>query len=319
LCEEAAAGFAASSTDAMPDNQQQPSARYTTMLASECTFAMRRLPHRQYLLILGNGAFHQREHGSPDLTFAFNAQGQKRGLRDHIDVRMTRERLGVHRISFSSCRVETGVEELQTHVNFLLRQQTNALGCLPSAGYALLHGLWASADRIVVDGICFNPSLERPRHLAVRKPLAQAFHNWLGERRVSFQRWLIEPPSDWEWPMIGGADIANLVMSPAGNAQRVHHSEVLDALRQSSRTASLAPLASLATARVHPTADLLAASSQVRELESMFHLQRNQSYTANWWLYHDDASALIERLAGQLRLAQYLAFRLLLTQKVVPD
>lgn len=276
-------------------------------------------PHRRYLLILGNGAAYRRANGSPDLAFAFNAQGGTHGLRDHIDVRMSRDRLGEHRISFKACGVEMPAEELQTHVNFLLEQQTQELGCLPSTGYALLHGLWAGADRIAVDGICFNPSLERPSHLSTRKPLPQAFHNWLGERRVSFQRWLTEPPSDWEWPMIDGADTANFVMSPAGDAQCVHHSVVLDALRQSSLSASIAPLASLASARVCPTADLLTASSQVRELEGMFHLRRHQSETPNWWLFDHDASALIERLAGQLRLAQYLAFCELLTQKVEPD
>ncbi|MCF8207078.1 MAG: hypothetical protein K9J82_18490 [Methylotenera sp.] len=276
-------------------------------------------PHRRYLLILGNGAAYQREHGSPDLTFAFNAQGGTHGLREHIDVQMTRDRLGLYRISFKACGFETEAKELQAHVNHSLEQQTHALGCLPSTGYALLHGLWSLGGRVVVDGICFNPSLERPRHLSMRRPLAQAFHNWLGERRISFQRWLTEPPSDWTWPMIAGADISRLVISSAGNAQGIHHSEVLDALRQSSRIASLAPLAPLVAAKVQPGADLLAASTQVLELEGMFHLQRNQSDTPNWWLYYDDASALIDQLAGQLRLAQYLAFRQLLTQRVVPD
>jgi len=289
------------------------------MLAFEPACAMLTPPHRRYLLILGNGAAHQRVHGSPDLVFAFNAQGGTHGLRDHIDVRMTCDRLGVHRISFKTCGVETDMEELQAHVNFLLKQQTQALGCLPSTGYALIHGLWSLADRIVVDGICFNPSLERPRHLSMRKPLAQAFHNWLGERRTSFQRWLTEPPSGWAWPMISGADIKRHFMSSAGNAKGIHHSEVVHALRQSSRTTSLDLLASLAAAKVHPTADLLVASTLVRELEGMFHLQRDQSETSNWWLYNDDASALIERLAGQLRVAQYLAFRRLLTRRVAPD
>ena len=289
------------------------------MHAPEPTCAALSTPSPRQLLILGNGEFHQREHGSPDLTFVFNDQGGSPGVPGHIDVRMTRDGLGGHRVSFSSSGTGPGTGDLQAQVNFLLGPQIQALGCLPSTGYALLHGLWAGADRVVVDGICFNPSLQRPKQLPLRKPLAQAFHNWLGERRVSFQRWVNEPPPYWLWPMIDGADVAHLVMSSTDTAQCIHHSEVMDALRESSRAASLAPLAYLASARICPSAELLAASTMVRAMEGMFHLQRNQSDTPNWWLFDQEASALIERLAGQLRLAQYLAFRQLLTQKVAPD
>jgi hypothetical protein len=260
------------------------------------------------MLILGNGHRYQLDNGTPEITVTFNRLGHVAETTKQVDVRMTRDADGKHRLTASSPGNHAGLADLDHGLNQMLDQQALALGCLPSSGYALIHGLWNSHERVSVDGIWFNPSLARPTHLAPRKPLPQAFHNWLGERRTTFQRWLTKPPMKWSWPMIDGVDTESpsaCAVPPQGS---VHHSQLMEVMVESARSRSMRELEDMAHARVEPSPDLLHASPEVTRLEQMFYLSRTQSDTPNWWLFDAEASAMIEQIAQRLRHAQYLAF-----------
>ena len=72
------------------------------------------------------------------------------------------------------------LDYLQDGANENVSDQMERLGCLPSTGFMVIHALWALHTRVWVDGIGFDPTLVRPPHLPLRKPLPQMFHNWLG-------------------------------------------------------------------------------------------------------------------------------------------
>lgn len=260
------------------------------------------------LLILGNGNRRQTKNGNPEITFTFNRLDEVDVTSKRVDVHMTRDADGTHRLAVSSPCIRAGLADLAHDLNQLLDQQALALGCLPSSGYALIHGLWDHHNRVLVDGIWFNPSLARPPNLAPRKPLPQAFHNWLGERRTTFQRWLTEPPMKWCWPMIDGVDTKSPHAHAAPQQRSVHHSELMEVMVESAKSGSIWRLKDMAHACVEPSPDLLHASPEVTELEQLFHLSRTQSDTPNWWLFDAEASAVIEQIAQRLRRAQYLAF-----------
>jgi len=260
------------------------------------------------LLILGNGNRCHTNDGTVDITFTFNRPEEVDVTSKRVSVHMTRDSDGTHRIALSSSSVNAGIAKLEHDINQILDQQALELGCLPSSGYALIHGLWNSHERVSVDGIWFNPSLARPTDLAPRKPLPQAFHNWLGERRTTFQRWLTEPPMNWNWPMIDGVDTESPSACTAPPQGSVHHSLLAEVMVESVRSKSMRDLEDMAHTRVEPSPDLLHASPEVMRLEQMFHLSRTKSDTPNWWLFDPEASAVIDHIAQRLRHAQYLAF-----------
>lgn len=260
------------------------------------------------LLILGNGKRCQTNNGNADITFTFNRPDEVGLTSKRVSVHMTRDSDGTYRIAVSSPSFHAGFAKLEHDINRMLDQQALALGCLPSSGYALIHGLWDHHERVLVDGIWFNPSLARPPNLAPRKPLPQAFHNWLGERRTTFQRWLTEPPMKWNWPMIDGVATESPWACTAPPQVSIHHSQLTEVMVESARSRSMRELADMAHARVEPSPDLLHASPEVTRLEQMFHLSRTKSDTPNWWLFDSEASVLIEQIAQSLRRAQHLAF-----------
>ncbi len=260
------------------------------------------------MLILGNGHRHQLDNGTPEITVTFNRLGHVEATSKQVDVHMTRDVDGTYRLKVSSSGHHAGLADLEHDLNQMLDQQALALGCLPSSGYALIHGLWDSHERVLVDGIWFNPSLARPVELSPRKPLPQAFHNWLGERRTTFQRWLTEPPMKWCWPMIDGVDTQSPAAHAAQPQRSVHHSMLMRVMVESAKSRSMRQLEDMVHARVEPSPDLLHPSPEVTQLEQMFHLSRTRSNTPNWWLFDAEASALIEQIAQRLRRAQYLAF-----------
>lgn len=260
------------------------------------------------VLILGNGRRRQVDTGCSELTFTFNSLGPTKAKSKLVNVQMTRDGQGAHRLTLETADNPAGLTDLEHHLNVMLDQQLQALGCLPSTGYALIHGLWSSHEGVAVDGIWFNPSLARPVELSPRKPLPQAFHNWLGERRTTFQRWLTGPPTCWSWSIVDGLDTKGTAANTARTQRSVHHTRLLAALIDSAKTGSLHGLEDIAQAGIQPSPELLRASAQTSQLEQMFHLSRAQSDTPNWWLYDAHASALIEQIVQRLRLAQYLAF-----------
>lgn len=271
------------------------------------------------LYILGNGhrSFALSDTSGP--AFVFNRQSATEATSKQINVQMKRDAQGAHRIALDTTTDIVGLAVFEQHLNQILEQQLLELRCLPSSGYSLIHGLWSRHEGVTVDGICFNPSLARPVDLAPRKPMPQAFHNWLGERRTTFLRWLTEPPRNWSWPMIDGCDAKGAPATAVPTQKHIQHAQLLDALIRSAKSGTVRELEEVAQARIAPSNELLQASPQTIKLEQMFHLSRTQSDTPNWWLYDARASALIDQIAQHLRLAQFLAFSHTALKKVAPD
>ncbi len=272
------------------------------------TFTPTHRPPERNLLILGNGLRCQVEASPPDLTFTFNGLGAMDARSQDVNVQMTRDAHGRHQLVLRSSGNPDGLADLEHRLNQMLDEHVQTLGCLPSSGYALVHGLWSSHKGVMVDGIWFNPGLTRPADLGSRKPLPQAFHNWLGERRTTFQRWLTKPPIDWSWPMIDGHAPQDARAGAAPTQRCINHTQLLDGLLSSARSGEVRELEEMAQASIEHSPELLQASDQMSQLEQMFHLHRSQSNTQNWWLYDTHASTVIEQIAERLRHAQYLAF-----------
>lgn len=187
-----------------------------------------------------------------------------------------------------------------------LALQIERLGCLPSTGFMVVHALWDSQHHVWVDGMNFDPTLERPLVLPSRKPLPQMFHNWLGERRLGLSRWLSAPPQNWKWPLTSmQAQQGNESQEPGGDIQ---HIEILGALLEAQQSRSLARLVPMLEFPVMPSERLLQDVSETRRLEGFFHLQRHLNETPNWWLYDHAGSVLINQLAQRLRSAQRRTF-----------
>lgn len=198
-------------------------------------------------------------------------------------------------------------EAVEAVLNGGLAQRCESLGCWPSTGYATIHALWTVARKVTVLRLSLDPSLARPATMPMRKPLPQAFHNWLGERRTTFARWLEDPRPHWVWPLVTdqGQPAVGKWQSSAGE---VHPSELLEAFNISARSGTLASIEAVACARVQPSPMLLETCEPIRALEQCFHLDRRRADTRNWWLYDAEASAQVERIASQIRAAQRWAF-----------
>ncbi|TWU69655.1 hypothetical protein AYI74_04330 [Shewanella algae] len=83
------------------------------------------------------------------------------------------------------------------------QRQERILGAWPSSGFAVLGCLYGQAGlKVHVCQMNLLPSLIRAPELNGRMPLAAAFHNWLGERRLAMA-WLFGKGSDHaviDWP-----------------------------------------------------------------------------------------------------------------------
>lgn len=197
-------------------------------------------------------------------------------------------------------------DALQAQAKDQLALQTERLGCLPSTGFMVVHALWDSHHHAWIDGMNFDPTLERPLDLPPRMPLPQVFHNWLGERRLSLARWLSAPPQNWNWPLTGmQAQQGNGPDQPGGG---IPHVEILGALLEAQQSRSLNRLLPMLELPVKPSECLLRDAPETRQLEECFHLQRHLNETPNWWLYDHNGSALMNRLAQRLRSAQRQMF-----------
>lgn len=195
---------------------------------------------------------------------------------------------------------------LQARAKDQLALQTERLGCLPSTGFMVVHALWDSHHHAWIDGMNFDPTLERPLDLPPRKPLPQMFHNWLGERRLSLDLWLRAPPQNWSWPLTDmRTEQGNELQEPGGG---IPHIEILGALLEAQQSRSLDRLTSMLECPVKPSERLLQDAPETRRLEECFHLQRHLNETPNWWLYDEVGSMTINRLAQRLRSAQRRTF-----------
>lgn len=212
---------------------------------------------------------------------------------------------------------ELWIQAIQSTANDALILQTTSLGCVPSTGFMTIHALWNQNMRVWVDGIAFDPTIARAANLGPRMPLPQMFHNWLGERRVSLLRWLVDRPRAWTWPLTEEANQATTHLS--NRSAGVSPAAVLDALLTAQESRSISHLQKIAMCEILPNIDLLKGSVAVLQLEGCFHLKRNQRETKNWWLFDHHASEVVNLLAEKLRIAQQQTFHRLRSDEVLAD
>lgn len=261
------------------------------------------------IAVIGNGRAAANAALRCLLRFRFNAETVDLDPDLDINVRMVRDADSHTRFKIESANGTFGLNALEDRVNQWLPLQTRDLGCLPSTGYALIHALWATDAQLQITGVGFDPSLTRPLDLGRRMPLPQAFHNWLGERRTTYHRWLDCPQHAWTWDLVSTVRQALVPL----RAERVaggdvHYLEVVDCMRKTARTGQLAHFARLGRKSILPTLDLLHPHPLIKELEGGFYLDRHQKSTSNWWLFDAQASALAETIASNIRQAQHQAF-----------
>lgn len=259
--------------------------------------------------VIGNGYADPNPPQGCVLRFRFNAEAGDLDPNLDVNVRMVSGDDAPGHLKLYRLNEGSRLSALERRLNLDLEQQTRNLGCLPSTGYALIHGLWAFGSLLQISGVGFDPSLVRPHDLGTRKPLPQAFHNWLGERRTTFRRWLDCPPNTWKWRLVTeGQFVAAPIPTNTSAADGVHYLDVLDCVRATARTGQLADFARLGRKSILPTPDLLRPHPLIKELENGFYLDRHQNSTPNWWLFDAEASELAEAIASNIRQAQHQAF-----------
>ncbi len=176
---------------------------------------------------------------------------------------------------------------------------TEKLGCLPSSGLATVHALAAAEVTLQLYRMPLRPSLLRAVDLPVRQPLAAAFHNWLGERRLAWHWWQ-SLRSSLHWPdlqLTAGEAISGIDCCEDPYPALLHwFANATD----EARNADFAHLAELPGAVwCH-----YVTSTRLLELEPYFFIQRQQRESANWWLYRNALSPLVDALLLKLMLAQ---------------
>lgn len=265
------------------------------------------------ILVHGSGP-RSREYseGDVDVTFAFNG---RRSLTDFhsttVEARTIRDGYGQHRIELLAERDPHGwIGELEQKINLALPHLTEQLGCIPSTGYCVIHALWSGANDVQVDGMNFDPSLVRSPSLQPRKALPQAYHNWLGERRTTYRRALIEVPSaSLEWDLLNTGGKALAARFHAGpHTKPIDVFALIDAFEAAQRTGLLGPLEKVSEAVLIPDTSLLHTADSTRRLEAFCFLDRISSDTPNWWLYDERGSELCEAIVRSIRTAQGQAF-----------
>lgn len=188
--------------------------------------------------------------------------------------------------------------QLQARLAFSSAALTKKLGSLPSSGLAAVHALAVEKVTLQLYRMPLRPSLLRAADLPARKPLAASFHNWLGERRLAW-RWWQSARSRLHWPDL------QLTAGEATSTDRCE--DPYPALlhwfakgADEARNADLAHLAELPAAAWCQ----YATSTRLKELEAYFYIRHQQRESANWWLYNNELSPLIDALLLKLMLAQ---------------
>ncbi len=296
------------SKQASPKNQRRRPDKQMANTAGSAPIDAAQHPQGR-IAVIGNG------HADPSVTlgcllrFRFNAETVDLDPDLDINVRMLKGAEGRARLKIELANGTSVLNALEESINLGLPLQASDLGCLPSTGYALIHALWATGAQLQITGVGFDPSLTRPLDLGRKRPLPQAFHNWLGERRTTFHRWLDCPQHDWTWELVSTVRQAQVQLRDERAVHGyVHYLEVLDCMRNTARSCRLADFARLGGQSILPTLDLLHPHPLIKELEGGFFLDRHQKSTPNWWLFDAEASALAETIASNIRQAQHQAF-----------
>lgn len=191
-------------------------------------------------------------------------------------------------------------DKLRTTSNWLCNQ----LGCLPSAGLATVFALTEMGMGLQLFQMPLRPSLVRVNTIPMRQPLAAAYHNWLGERRLAWQLLRMNPEL-LIWPQLYlQLDSAETVQDTSSLYFRLRQWFTSHANRSGKTDIStLQELAILPVRSWYPPPDI----DTLQELETFFFLSRQQQATPNWWLYRNDMSTVIDTLLLRLmQVQQYL-------------
>jgi len=171
----------------------------------------------------------------------------------------------------------------------------STLGARASSGLTFVSLARRLTSELWVYGMPLAPSLARPVGLGNRKPLACAYHNWLGERRLAFE-----------------------ILHTASHDCRIHWSSLLIPKPESSSTRHKDPWETLQAAASNHSTELWEQASRIdafdwavhvdksrlQQAERLFHLMSDKGDTANWWLYDQAASVAVERLVKKLMWCQ---------------
>lgn len=180
------------------------------------------------------------------------------------------------------------------------------LECWPSTGFSIVHAMWNANCDVTVDRIRFDPSLCRERSMGPRSAPAHAYHNWLGERRITLARWLRSPPRAWQWDLLPPA-----AAPPQEGGRSISLESVLEAFDRARHTRTLDALHSLLPFPIEPDPALLSRGRTATvslTLEGLFHLDRGVHETKNWWLYDERGSQVAQNFAIRIRQAQDAVF-----------
>lgn len=262
-------------------------------------------------MVLGNGEHQLGSTEHQQIVLTFNGAYRDGNFDRHVEV-LNAAHSGSDEdhptLRTNARELDSWISELESALDSTCRSSQDELGAVPSTGFSVVHALWRRHALVRIAGMSFDPSLLRPRSLGHRTPLPQMFHNWLGERRASFGRWIRSPNRGWSWPLM------NLPGAPASPGNAYDHRELLEAMDIAKTTGCLASLSELSRSPISPDETLLRPASETLALEQCFYLERGKSETTNWWLYDADAAEIIDRLAARLREAQRQAFARAMSQ-----
>ena len=196
------------------------------------------------------------------------------------------------------------LQHLLTHQALKLKTE---LGCLPSTGLTTIHACIELGLSLRILRMPLRATLLRPPDLTPRKPLAAAFHNWLGEQRLAWQ--LIAAHGD----RLRWLDITAKTHETTGQTRghldpypRIHDWMQVAALRGPNAVdqARLVELVSSSQLDWYGYAN----QERLRQLEPFLHLDRTSLETPNWWLYSNSLSTSIDTLLRRLSQAQQLLY-----------
>lgn len=201
----------------------------------------------------------------------------------------------------SRCLSTDDCGQLQDKLLTTSNRLCNQLGCLPSAGLTAVFALTEMGMRVQLFQMPLRPCLVRVNTMPTRQPLAAAFHNWLGERRLAWQL-LRSNREVLSWPQLYlSTDSAGTAQDTSISYLRLQQWFVTHASRsEKADISTLQELAILPVKTWYPTANI----DTLQALEGFFFLARQQQTTPNWWLYRNDISALIDTLLLRLMQAQ---------------
>lgn len=184
-----------------------------------------------------------------------------------------------------------------------------AIGCEPSTGLVVLYWTLEIADHVSAHRMPLRPSLVRTEAMSNRSPLACAFHNWLGERRLALEMRRGLEARRLEWPSL---ELEKLDVVAGVDSESSPLLALLNLFRRRTGpgdrdfAAALADIACIDTEAWFRFTD----SGTLRALEPYFFLVRQQRETTNWWLYSNECSTLIDTVLHKVMLCQqYLSER----------